>query len=180
MRHHREKHLPGFVCLHPDCDYEWTRSRRSEYRKHLKKNHILEDDKIDKILAMVPRLCHRRGRVIEGDLPPQFSPPPIESDRQSLAEPQQRPLMLPLPAVGKDTNHASPPLIPSVAYNPQFGHAEPEVTSTEHEDSIGLEHYPPTHAPSRSFSKEDIAVLGRYYEVHRGFPFVHAFFICDI
>ena len=63
---------------------------------------------------MAPRFCHRGGSVIESDQPPHFPHPPIERDRQSLAEPQQRPLMLPVLAVGKDANHTPPPLIPSV------------------------------------------------------------------
>jgi hypothetical protein len=121
---------------------------------------------------MAPR---RRGRVIESDLPPHFSPPPIERGRQSLAEPQQRPLMPPLLAVGKDANHASPPVIPSVAYNSRLGHAEPEITTTEHGYSSELEHLAATHAPSRLFSEEDFALLGGHYKIHGRFRFVHAF-----
>jgi len=174
MRHYREKHQPGFECSHPNCDYEWTKSRRSEYRKHLKKKHRLEDDKTDVILAMAPRLCHRSGSVIESDLPPHFSPPPIERDRQNMAEPHQRPLTLTLLAVGKDANHASPPVIPSVAYNSRLGHAEPEITTTEHEDSNGLEHLAATHAPSRFLSREDSALLGGHYKIHGQIRFVHS------
>jgi hypothetical protein len=174
MRHNREKHQPGFECSHPDCDYKWTRSRRSEYRKHLKKKHGLEDDQIDEILAMAPRLGQRKGSVIESDLPPHFSPPLIERDRQSLAEPHQRPLTPPLLAVGKDANHASPPFsIPSVAYNPRLGHAEPEITTTEHEDSSGLEHLAATHAPSRLLSEEGFALLGGHLKIHGQIRFVH-------
>jgi len=165
MRHYREKHQPGLKCSHTDCNYEWIRSRRSEYRKHLTKKHRLEDDEIDEILGRPRR---RRGRVVESDLRPHSSPPPIERDRQSLAEPQQRPLMLPLLAVGKDANHASPPVVPP---NPPLGQAEPEITTTEHEDSSGLEHLAATHAPSRLFSKEDFALLGGYYKIHGRFRF---------
>ena len=168
MRHYREKHQPGFQCLDHDCDHKWTQSRTYEYRKHLRKEHRLGDHKIDKILGP-PR---RRGkRVIESEPPPLFSPPPIEHDRQSLAEHQQRPLMLPVLAVGKDVHHTSPPLVPSVADNPQHGNAESETTTAGHEDSSGLEYLAVTHAPSRILSKEDFALLGGYYKIR----FVHVF-----
>ena len=49
-----EKHQPGFECSHPDCDHVWTKSRKCEYRKHLRKNHGLQDDKIEEILAQPP------------------------------------------------------------------------------------------------------------------------------
>ncbi len=120
------------------------------------------------------------GRVIESDLPPHFLPPPIEHDRQSLAGPQQRPLpvMLPLPAEGKDAHHTSPPLVPSVAYNPRLGHAEPEITMTEHEDSSGLEHTASTHTPSALLSEEEFALLVSHlkFPIREGrIRFVHAF-----
>jgi hypothetical protein len=83
--------------------------------------------------------------------------------------------MLPVLAVGKDVHHTSPPLIPSVADNPRLGHAEPEITTTEHEDSSELEHLAVTHAPSRLLSKEDFALLRGYYKIHVQFRFVHAF-----
>lgn len=175
MRHYREKHQPGFECSHPDCDYKWTRSRRSEYRKHLKKKHRLEDDKIDEILGVPPRRRRRRGR--ESDLPPHCSPPPIEHDRKSLVEPQQRPLILPLLTVRRDVHHSSPPLVPSVAYNPQLGHAEPEITTTDHEDSSGLEHTAATNAPSALLSEEEFALLVRHLKIpiQKGrIRFVHA------
>jgi hypothetical protein len=54
------------------------------------------------------------------------------------------------------------------------GHSESEITTTEHEDSSGLEHLAATHAPSRLFSKDDIALLRGYYEIHGRFRFVHA------
>jgi hypothetical protein len=123
---------------------------------------------------MPPKLCHPRGSVIESDLLPQFSPPPIERDQQSLAEPQQRPLVQPLLAVVEDTNHASPPVMPSVAYNPQLVH-QPEVTTTGHAYSSELEHLAATHAPSRLFSEEEFALVGGHYKIHGRFRFVHAF-----
>ena len=83
--------------------------------------------------------------------------------------------MVSLLAVGKDANHASPTVIPSVAYNLRLGHAAPEITITEHEDSSGLEHLAATHAPSRLISKEDFALLGGYYKTYGQFRFVHAF-----
>jgi hypothetical protein len=178
MRHYREKHQPGLDCSHPDCDYKWTQSRRSEYRKHLRKKHRLEDDKVDEILGVPPRRRRRWGRVIEGEILPHFSLPPIEHDRQSLAEPQQRPLMLPLLAVRKDAHHTSPPLIPSVAYNSRLGHVEPEITTTEHEDSSGLKHAAATHAPSALLSEEEFALLVRHLKtpIRKGrIRFVYAF-----
>ena len=178
MRHYREKHQPGFQCLEHNCDHKWTRSRKYEYRKHLREHHGLEDNNVDKILGP-PR---RRGkRVIESDPPPHFLPPPIEDDQQCLAEPQQCPLMLPVLAVGKDVHHTSPPLVSSVADNPQPGHAESEITTTGHEDSSGLEYLAVTHAPSRLLSKEDFALLGGYYKAHGGSRFVHVFLCatCD-
>jgi hypothetical protein len=177
MRHYREKHQPGFECLEHDCDHKWTRSRKSEYRKHLREEHRLEDDKIDKILGP-PR---RRGKssAIEGDPPPHFSPSPIERDRRSLAEPQQRLLMPPILAVGKDVHRVSLPLVPPLAYNAQLGHAEPETRTTEHEDSGGLEHLAATHAPSRLLS-EDFALLVRHYKIHGRFRFVHTCYMHHI
>lgn len=151
MRHYREKHEPGLDCLYPGCDYEWSHSRRSEYRKHLTKKHGLVDDKIDEILAMAPRRCHRGGRVIESDQ------------------------MVPLLAAGKDANHASLTVIPSVANNPRLWPAAPEITITSHEDSSGIEHLAATHAPSMLISKEDSALLGEYYKTHGRFRFVQAF-----
>jgi hypothetical protein len=176
MRHYREKHQPGFECLEHDCDYKWTQSRKYEYRKHLREEHRLEDDKIDKILGP-PRRRRGKGRV--SDPPPHFSPPPIERDRQSLAEHQQRPLMPPVLAVGKDVHHASPPLVPSVAYNPRLGNAEPEITTTEDEDSSRLEHLAAAYTPSRLLP-EDFTLLARHYKIHGRFRFVHPFFIIDI
>jgi hypothetical protein len=172
MRHYREKHQPGFECSHPVCAYKWCRFY--EYRKHLTRTHGLEDNKIDEILGVAPRRRLHRGRVVENNLPPQFSPPSVERDRQSLAEPQQRPPMLPLLAAGKDANHAPPPVIPSMAYNPRLGHADSEIT-TDHEDSCGIEHLAATHAPSRLISKEEFALLEEYYKIHGRFRFVHAF-----
>ena len=154
LRHYREKHQSGLDCSHSDCDYKWTRSRRSEYRKHLRKKHRLEDDKIDEILGVPPKRRRRWGRIIEGELPPHFSLPPIDHDRQSLAEPQQRPLMLPFLAVRKDTHHASPPLVPSVAYNPRLWHVESEITTTGHEGSSGLD-FAATHTASSLLSEEE-------------------------
>ncbi len=147
--------------------------------------HGLEDDniRVDEILGGPPRRRRRGGRVTESDLPPHISPPPIEHDRQSLAEPQQRPLMLPLLAVGNDAHHASPPLVPSVAYNPRLWHdAEPEVTTTEPEDSSGLEHLAATHAPSRLLSEEEFALLVGYFSRNRRFRFrvVHALYMRHI
>jgi hypothetical protein len=109
----------------------------------------------------------RRDRVIERDLPPHSSPPPIEHDRQSLAEPQQHPLILPILALKKDAHHAYPPpsLVPSAAYNPRLGYAEPEITTTEHEDSSGLEHTAATHAPSALLSEEEFALLVRHFNI---------------
>jgi hypothetical protein len=69
LRHVREKHQPRFECSRPGCDHKWTQSRTSEYRKHLKNKHGLEDDEIDKLLAKPP--------VIESDLSPHFSHSPI-------------------------------------------------------------------------------------------------------
>ena len=160
-RHCREKHEPGFECPQPGCDdYEWTASRRYLYIEHLK-NHGLGDDKIGTILAQPPR-----PRVIESNLPaPHFSLPPID-DRQSLAEPRQRPPMPTLLDVGNNANHAIPPLIPSVAYNRWFRHAEP----TE------LKLLAPTLAPSGLLSKEDSALVNGHFITHGQFRFVHAFF----
>ena len=148
MRHYREKHQPGYECVERDCDYKWTQSRKSEYRKHLREQHGLEDDNVDKILGP-PR---RRGRnsAIESDPLQHFSPPSIERGRRSLAKPQQRPLMPPVLAVGEGVHHTSPPLASNV-----------------------LEHLAATHAPSRLLP-EDFALLVRHYKIHGGFRFVHA------
>ena len=184
MRHYREKHRPGFGCSHPYCDYKWTQSRRSEYRKHLRKKHRLEDDKINEILGVPPMRRRCRGRVIERDLPLQFPPPAIErADRQSLGEPQQHPLILPLLAMTKDTHLASTPLVPSVAHNPRLGNAEPEITTTEHEDSGALEHTDGTRAPSALLSEEEFALLVRHSEIpiRKGrIRFVYAFYMRQI
>lgn len=121
-----------------------------------------------------------RGRVIERDLPPHFWPPAIERDRQSLGEPQQHPLILPLLAVRNDAHIASTPLVPSVAHNPRLGHAVPEITTTEHEDSSGLEH---THAPSALLSEEEFALLVRHSNIpiRKGqIRFVDAFYMRHI
>jgi hypothetical protein len=96
--------------------------------------------------------------------------------------------MLPLLAERKDANHDSPPVISSfviemeedaeasvckggmcgfgetVAFNSQLEHSEPEVTTTEHEDSSGLGQLATTHTPSSLFSK-DVVLLGGYYKI---------------
>lgn len=144
-RHYQEKHQPRSKCLHLDCSYEWIPSRESEYRKHLTKKHMLEDDIIDRTLGRPRR---RRRRVIKNYISPNFSPPPIERDRQSSAEPQQ-----------------SPPL------------QDADITTNEHEDSSGLEHHANTHAPSGLLSEEDSALLRGHYKHHGRFYFpctVHA------
>jgi hypothetical protein len=88
--------------------------------------------------------------------------------------------MLPLLAVEKDANHASPPLIPSVAYNPRLWHAEPEFTTTDHEYSSELEHLTATHAPSKLLSKEEFAWLVVHLKIHGRIRFVHAFYMRHI
>jgi hypothetical protein len=55
------------------------------------------------------------------------------------------------------------------------GHPEPEITTTEQEDSSGSEHLAVTHAPSALFSEEEFTLLGRYYSIHGQFRFVHTF-----
>jgi hypothetical protein len=178
-RHYEKEHQPNSLINCSHCNHKWTRSREYDFRRHLKKKHGLEDNKINEILGRPPRRRRRKGRVIESDSPPHFSPASIERDRQSLAESQQRPLMLPLLAVRKDANHTSPPLIPSMVYNPRLGHAEPKVTATEHEDSSELEHLAATHAP-KILSDEGFARLRSYLKIHGRIRFVHTFFICDI
>jgi hypothetical protein len=150
LRHGREKHQPRFECSRPDCDYRWTQSRSSEYKKHLGKKHGLEKNEIDEILAQPPRL-----RVIKSDLPPHFSPPPI------------------------DVHHASPPLIQSVARNTRLGDGESEITTTKHED-CGIEHLAAIHAPSRLLSEEDSDLVRGHYRIHGRFRFVHAFYMRHI
>ncbi|KAI0268429.1 hypothetical protein BGY98DRAFT_1190686 [Russula aff. rugulosa BPL654] len=76
LRHQREKHQPGFKCSHPDCDHVWTKSRKCEYRKHLRRKHGLQDDEIEEILAQPPV-------IISDDLPPHFPPPPIDAHHSS-------------------------------------------------------------------------------------------------
>jgi hypothetical protein len=164
-RHYEERHSdqPHSTCH--KCCQEWT--REYEHRKHLKRKHNLEDDEINDLLGP-PKQRRGKGKVIESGPPPHSSPPPIECDRQSLAEPHQRPLMPPFLAVGKEANHASQLLIP---------HAEPEVTTTDpdHEDSSGLKHYGATHAPPRFLSGEEFVLLVTYARIHGEFRFVHAF-----
>jgi hypothetical protein len=173
-RHWEEKHQPDSLIKCSHCNHKWTLSRKSEQRKHLCKKHRLEGDKIDKILGPRPPSRRRgKGRLIESDPPPppHFSPPPIERDQQSLAEPQQRPLMLPLLA---DANHPSPPVISSVAYNPRLVNAE--ITTTVYEDSSQLKHHASTHTPPGLVSQGDSALLNINYGIHGGFfRFVHAY-----
>lgn len=69
FRHIREKHQARFECSCPGCDHKWTQSRTSEYRKHLKNKHGLEDDEIDMLLAQPP--------VVENDIPSHLSHPPV-------------------------------------------------------------------------------------------------------
>jgi hypothetical protein len=179
LRHYREKHKPGFECSHLDCNYEWSRSRRYEYRKHLKKKHGLEGDKIDEILAMVPRPSHRRGGVIKSDIRPHSTTLPIERYRQSLTEPQQRPLILPLLAVKTDANHTSPTLVPVVP-SPRFLHAESDNTTAGHTDTSGLEHLAATHGPSRTLSEEELALLSEIFQSISPDLVRTCFFIRDI
>jgi len=190
-RHDNEKHKPKLKCMYldrlgSDCKHKWTRSRSYEYRIHLCKDHGLEDDKINGMLGTPRRRL--RSRVVESNLPPQFSPAPTEHCRQSPAEPsKQRPAAPALLAVGKDEQYVSPPLIPSVAYNPPLGHAESEITATEHEDSNGLEHLAASHAPSTVLSGEEFALVARYLKfsirnsgrIRFAHPFLYATYIID-
>lgn len=89
LRHHREKHQPAFCCSFPNCYYKWSQSRRSEYKRHLRMKHGLEDYEIDKILGVPPS---RRLGVIKSDLPPlaYMTPPSPLIDapkRTSINEP---------------------------------------------------------------------------------------------
>jgi hypothetical protein len=145
--HQREKHQPRFECSRSDCDHKWTQSRTSGYKDHLGKKHGLENAEIDKILAQPPR-----REVIKSDLPPHFSPPPI------------------------DVHHAPTPLIPPVAHNPRLGHGEPGITTTE----LGIEHLAAIHAPSRLLSEEDSALVKGHFYNHGRFLFVHAFYMRHI
>ncbi|KAI0268593.1 hypothetical protein BGY98DRAFT_1101416 [Russula aff. rugulosa BPL654] len=139
---------PHFTCWVGNCTVKWTRGRESVFRKHLLKKHGLEGKKVDEKLRRPAWHRHRKpqprrkGSVIKSD--PLVLPPPIGRDRQSLAEPQQRPLMPSLLDVGKDANHASPPLVPSVAWH---GQAEPSE----------LGRHVPTHAPPGLLSEGESA-----------------------
>lgn len=96
--------------------------------------------------------------------PPQnFLPSTIERDQQILAELYQR-APPPLDVV-KDANGAFPPLMPSVAYRPLLGHAEPSE----------LEQLAPTLAPAGVVSEEDYALLHRHNIIHDGFRLVMLF-----
>ena len=174
-RHIKEKHQPGSNCwFYPNCDHKWFQSRSYKYEEHLKE-HGLEDDHIIEILGRLPSRRRHRNRV-EIDSPPHFSPHPIEHDRQSLAEAQQRPLMSPPISKGKDAHHASPPpLMLPVACNPWLRHAEQVITTTNYEDSSGL-------GPPESLSDEYFALLVRYLDIHirDQIRFVPASFIFDI
>lgn len=158
-RHFKEKHQPGSNCwFYPECDHEWFPSRSYKYEEHLRE-HDLKDDYIIEILGRLPSRRRHRNRTERGPSP-HFSPPPIEHDRQTLAEAQQRPLMSPLISEGKDAHHASPPpLIPLVACNPRLGHAEPVITTNKYEDSSGL-------GSPGSLSDEYFALLVRYLDFH--------------
>ena len=130
----------------------------------------MENDDIDEILGGPSRRRRRRDKV-ERDLPPHLSLLPIEHDRKSPAESQQRPLMFSL-VEGKYARHASPtpPLMPAVAYNTRPGHAEPAIATTEHEYSSAL------------LSEEEFALLVRYLDIHihNQILFVLYFSIYDI
>ena len=176
-RHYREKHQPGSNCwYHPDCDHKWFRSRSYKYREHLEDEHGLENDDINKILGRPSRRRRRRDKV-ESYIPPHFSPLPVEHDRKSPVGSQQRPLMFLLLVEGKYARHASPtpPLMPAVAYNTRPVHAEPVISTTEHEYSSGL-------GPSWSLSEEEFARLVGYLDIriHNQIWFVLYFSIYDI
>ncbi len=182
QRHLQEQIQPRSECSRPYCDFKWVRFY--PYERHLKEEHKLRDDEINKIRDEFAR-CRRNGtRVNKYDPPPYSSPPPIEFNRQSLDEPQQFPRaqILPLFALGEDTHHASPPPIPSVAYNVWPGHAEP-ITTTSREDASELKHLAATHAPSRC---EGFALLVRYskafgfkWPIPVGTCFLYATYIID-
>ncbi|KAI0268583.1 hypothetical protein BGY98DRAFT_1180318 [Russula aff. rugulosa BPL654] len=165
-RHCEEVHRDGlrFTCQEDNCTHEWTRSRESEFRKHLRKKHGLEDDKIDEKLGRRARRRCRKGSVIKGD---------PERDRQCPAEPQQRPLTSSLLDVGKDANHAFQPLEPSVAYNPWLRHGEPNFRYSEGNGDPLL---PTSHPTQRwyTYCKECVgAARGSEWNDYVGAPVSH-------
>lgn len=146
-RHYDEKHRPDLLirCSQRPCRFLWIRKRKYRYREHLKKKHGQEDKQINKELGL-PRRPRGKGRVIESDPP---GPPPLL-------------------AVEEDTNHASPPVIPLAAYNPQLVHAGPQITTTVHEDTSGSEHLASTIALSSSELGE-YTLLNGNFKIHDQF-----------
>ena len=145
-RHRKVTHDNPPSCLR--CDFKWTRP--CLYRIHLKKCH--PDIDLDKVLGK-PAGSRRKSTIIGRDLPEKLSPPAPEPDRRCQAEPQQRPMTSPLPAVANVT-HVSLVML-SVAYDPQPEREEPEILTRKHEDARGLESLGTTDCPSASSSTEE-------------------------
>jgi hypothetical protein len=145
-RHRRQEHNIPFSCFR--CDFKWTRP--VIYRAHLRACH--HDVDCDKVLGK-PEGSRRRSIIIGRDPPQLFPPPAIEPNRQSQAEPRQRPMTSPLPAVAKVTHVPSPP----VAYDPQPEYAGPAITMRKYEEARGLGYFGATDAPSAFPSIEEWA-----------------------
>jgi hypothetical protein len=128
LRHRRAAHNIPHSCFSLRCEFKWTRP--CEYRTHLEKRHPKVNPA--KVLGK-PAGDRCRSTIVGRDLAP------MEYDRRSQAEPRQRPMTPPLPALAKVT-HVPPPAMSPVAYDPQFEYAEPAVTTRKHdEDARGLE-----------------------------------------
>lgn len=151
FRHQREKHNDPYSCIVPDCEDKWNRP--DEFRAHLINFH--PDIDPDKVIGK-PAGAHRRSKIVGRDIP---SPPTIESVRWSYAEPQQRSMTPPLPAVANVVTHtpSSTSTMSSVANNPQPQHPESAITTRKHEYARRLEFLCDTSAPSVFSFTEDCA-----------------------
>ena len=128
-RHRQKAHNNPHSCCVLPCKFKWYRP--DLYRAHLEKRH--SDVNPDEVLGKRAG-SRRRSMIIGRDLFQQFIPPAIEPGRRSRAEPRQRPMTPPLPALANVT-HVPSPAMPPVSHDPQPEYAEPKFSTYEHEDA---------------------------------------------
>ena len=142
-RHRQAEHNPP-SCLR--CDFKW--SRPYQYRTHLEKCHLEVDP--DDVLGK-PAGSRRRTKIVGRDRPQHLSPPAIQSDQPTEAEPRHRLPVPPMPTVAKATLVPSSAMLPQ-AYDLQLKHTEPV---RKYDDAHGLEFLPVTDIPSAFSSTEE-------------------------
>lgn len=149
-RHRQTAHKSPYSCLFSHCDFKWTRP--CKYRAHLENWHRNVDP--DEVLGK-PAGSRLKSTIIGRDLPHHLSPRATEPDRQTQAEPLQRPMKPTLREVAKVSH------IPSdmsfMASDLPLGYADPAIAKRQCEEAHTLEFFGSTDAPPAYSSTQECA-----------------------